>query len=460
MPEAKSSNNQVGDFLLTKKLGEGGMGAVYRARQLSMERDVALKVLPKYLAKDPSYVERFYREARASARLDHPNIVRGIAVGEDKGYHYFAMEFVDGESCDKLLKSRGRLGVGDAVRIALDVARALGHAHAKGLVHRDIKPENIMITQDGVVKLADLGLAKASDEVSSLTKTGSGFGTPYYMPPEQARNAKYVDNRSDIYALGATLYHLITGQVPFTGETAIEVLTAKEEDRHTPARRLAADVPETLDLAIDKMMARDPRARYQTAAEVIAALEKTGCASRKLSLDGGPAGLAVTRPVAAPPAAPVTRDDDSGETATATRYVVKYRDRTGKPVKVTADKHQVRDLIRRGGFGTDAEAAKSPDGPFRPLLSFPEFAEQMKSRLIKEKGDEALGGGMADKFAEIDKQDQRRRRMRRLQAILIRAITSLGIIGVLAAGAYFGWKLYQERQQKPPAPAAAPAPGK
>jgi serine/threonine-protein kinase len=457
MPETKSSNNQVGDFLLTKKLGEGGMGAVYRARQLSVERDVALKVLPKYLAKDPSYVERFYREARASARLDHPNIVRGIAVGEDKGYHYFAMEFVDGESCDKVLRARGRLSVGDAVRIALDVARALDHAHAKGLVHRDIKPENIMITQAGVVKLADLGLAKATDEISSLTKTGSGFGTPYYMPPEQARNAKFVDNRSDIYALGATLYHLVTGQVPFNGDTAIEVLTAKEEGRHTPARRLASDVPEILDLVIDKMMARDPKARYQTAAEVIDALEKTTRASSSLSLHGG-AHLAATRPVEAPPVS--TRDDDAGETAATAQYVVKYRDRSGQPVKVTADKHQVRDLIRRGAFGTDVEAAKVPDGTFRPLLSYPEFTEQMKARFIKEKGDQALGGGMAGKFAELDKQDQRRRKLRKLQAIVVRVLTSLLVVGILSTAAYFGWKLYQERQQRPPAPAVPPQPAR
>src|SRR6266567_7426089 len=219
MSEAKSKVTQVGDFHLTKKLGEGGMGTVFKAHQMSMDRDVALKILPRHLAKDTSYVERFYREARASAKLDHPNIVRGIAVGEDRGYHYFAMEYIDGESSDKVLESQGKLQVGDAVKIALDVARALDHAHSKGLVHRDIKPDNIMITRQGFVKLADLGLAKAADENQGLTQTGSGFGTPYYMPPEQARNAKYVDNRSDIYALGATLYHLLTGKVPFTGDT-------------------------------------------------------------------------------------------------------------------------------------------------------------------------------------------------------------------------------------------------
>ncbi len=189
---------------------------------------------------------------------------------------------------------------------------------------------------------------------------------------------------------------------------------------------------------------------------MIAALEKTNCASSSLSLRGGAANLAATRAVAAPPVA--TRDDDSGETAATAQYVVKYRDRSGRLVKVTADKHQVRDLIRRGAFGTDAEAAKAPDGTFRPLLSYPEFTEQMKARFIKEKGDQALGGGMADKFAELDKQELRRRRMRKLQAILIRVATTLVVSGILAAGAYFGWKAYQERQQKPSVPAAAPGP--
>jgi serine/threonine-protein kinase len=173
------------------------------------------------------------------------------------------MEFIDGESVDKQLERQGQLSVGDSVKLAIDVARALEHAHAKGMVHRDIKPDNIMVTRAGQTKLADLGLAKATDEDSGLTQTGSGFGTPYYMPPEQALNAKYVDNRSDIYALGATLYHLITGKVPYDGDTAVEVLTAKKEGRHQPARRLNDEVPEILDLVIDKMMHKDPKARYQ-----------------------------------------------------------------------------------------------------------------------------------------------------------------------------------------------------
>ena len=471
MSEGTKSTNQLGDFRLLKKLGEGGMGTVYKARQVSMDRDVALKVLPKNLAKDKDFVERFYREARSSAKLDHPNIVRGIAVGEEKGFHYFAMEFVDGDTCEKLLAEQGKLKVGDAVKIAIDIAQALDHAHTKGMVHRDIKPDNILITRDGTVKLADLGLAKETDENSSLTQTGSGFGTPYYMPPEQARNAKYVDNRSDIYALGATLYHLLTGKLPFEGETAIEILTAKEEGQHAPARRSNAEIPELLDLVIDKMMARDSKDRYQTAAELIAALEKTNCAADRLSWIGGRAAGSVTRPVTAPPGrAPGTKSsqdaaDTSPESPTSDQYFLRYKDKAGKLVKTSGEKHKIRDLIRSGLLGTDVECSKEAKGPFRPLMAFPEFGDLMKSRLLKEKGDQLAGGGMADRFAQIDKQEARRRKLRKIKAIVGRILSAAIVLAIVGVAAWFGWNYYQESQKKkssgsPQTPAAAqPAPG-
>ena len=463
MSETKGKIDQVGDYHLTKKLGEGGMGTVFKAHQVSMDRDVALKVLPKHLAKNPGFVERFYREARASAKLDHPNIVRGIDVGEDKGFHYFAMEFIDGESVDKHLERSGKLSVGDAVKIGIDVAHALEHAHSKGMVHRDIKPDNIMVTRSGQIKLADLGLAKATDDDSGLTQTGSGFGTPYYMPPEQALNAKYVYNRSDIYALGATLYHLVTGKVPYDGETAVEVLTAKKEGRHSPARRLNADVPEILDLVIDKMMHKDPKTRYQNAADVIAALEKTDCASAKLSWIGhagrsapaagshghaaaGTHGHAAAVGGGPKHAAPATHD--SGETETV-QYYLKYKDRTGKLMKTTADKHKVRDMIRKGLLGTDVEGSKDANGPFRPLMAFAEFGDLMKSRLLKEKGDAAAGGGMGERFAEIDKQESHRRGMRKLQGTVGNLVTWIVALAMLFGGAWFAWNEYSKAQSAP-----------
>ncbi len=458
MSEAKGKIDQVGEFRLTKKIGEGGMGTVFKAHQVSMDRDVALKVLPKHLAKNPGFVDRFYREARASAKLDHPNIVRGIAVGEDKGYHYFAMEFIDGESVDKRLE-HGKLAVGDAVKIAIDVARALDHAHTKGMVHRDIKPDNIMITRAGQVKLADLGLAKSTDEDSGLTQTGSGFGTPYYMPPEQALNAKYVDNRSDIYALGATLYHLVTGQVAYNGETAVEVLTAKKEGKHAPARRLNPDVPDLLDLIIDKMMHADPKARYQNAAEVIVALEKTECANEKLSWIGGGArpdasNAAPRGPTATKSAAASAADDDTS----VIQYYLQYNDRKGNVVKTMAEKHKVRDMIRKGLLGTEVEGSKDgPKGPFRPLMAFPEFSDLMKARFVKEKADEAAGGGMADRYAAIDKQELRGRQKRHLQSLIIRIGGWIVAAGLLGVGAWFAWTEFQKSQAKQKSAPAAPS---
>lgn len=427
------------------------MGTVFKARQLSMDRDVALKVLSKQLAKDKDFVDRFYREARASAKLDHPNIVRGIAVGEEKGFHYFAMEFIDGETCEKILQEQGTFKVPDAVKIALDIAHALEHAHSKGMVHRDIKPENILLTRDGTVKLADLGLAKETDENNAITQTGHGFGTPYYMPPEQARNAKNVDNRSDIYALGATLYNLLTGKFPFTGETAIEILTAKEEGQHSPARRHSPDIPELLDLVIDKMMARDPKSRYQTASELITALEKTGCAGDRLSWIGR-AGGSATRPTKSGASNPPTTGTPSTAPEIAQpvtdQYVLRYKDKKGKLVKTTAEKHQVRDMIRRGLLGTDVECTKDAKGQFRPLMSFPEFADLMKSRLLKEKGDQLAGGGMGDKFAQFDKDDARRRKMRRLKAMIWRVLPPVVLIALILGAAWFGWNEYQKAHPK------------
>jgi serine/threonine-protein kinase len=451
MSESKSSTNQLGDYRLLKKLGEGGMGTVYKARQISMDRDVALKVLSKRLAKDKNFVDRFYREARASAKLDHPNIVRGIAVSEERGFHYFAMEFIDGETCEKRLQEHGKFKVGDAVKIALDIARALEHAHSKGMVHRDIKPENILVTRDGMVKLADLGLAKETDDNNGITQTGSGFGTPYYMPPEQARNAKNVDNRSDLYALGSTLYNLLTNKLPFVGETAIEILTAKESGQHVPARRHCPEIPDILDLVIDKMMARDPKSRYQSATELISALEKTGCASDRLSWIAGATTTGQTR---APSAntVKVSADEPTRPAAdaapTTEQYVLRYTDKKGKLVTTTAEKHQIRDMIRRGLLGTEVECAKDAKGQFRPLMSFPQFADLMKSRLLKEKGDLIGGGSMGDKFAQIDKEEARRRKLRQLKARLARVFSAIILLALLAGAAWFAWSEYNKANAK------------
>jgi len=271
----------LGEYRLLRRLGQGGMGSVYLAYKEDAAQQFAIKVLSDQLALNRGYLDRFHREAKSGTLLNHPNIVRCIAAGQDpaSGKHYLVMEYVDGPSSHALLDRLGRLPVGDVVHIALDIARALEYLHARNFVHRDIKPDNILITQAGLAKLADLGLAKRMDDASQLTATHQGFGTPYYMPYEQAISAKRADSRSDIYALGATLYHLLTGEVPFKGESPGEIAEKKLEGDFIPAHAINAEVPPLLDGILARMMARNPRDRFQTASELIVQLERSQLAA-------------------------------------------------------------------------------------------------------------------------------------------------------------------------------------
>jgi len=311
------------DFRLTRKIGKGGMGVVYKAHQISLDQDVALKFLLPRLAENSDFVQRFYREARMSAKLQHAeNIVHAVAVGfvcatcgyngppedhpqhpaegnQPRGLHYFAMEFVDGENLEQWLKRLGRIPVADTVKVGIDVAHALAYAHSlrPPIFHRDVKPANIMITPAGEVKLADLGLAKAAGDDTGLTQIGEMAGTVAYMPPEQARNAAMVDGRSDIYALGTTLYVLLTGKKPFSGDTDLKLVEAKERGTFEPAHTLNPEVPEVLDVIIAKMLAVKASKRYETAREVAGALLATGLASETLGfLETTVPPITVTRP--------------------------------------------------------------------------------------------------------------------------------------------------------------------
>lgn len=266
---------RLGDFTILRRLGEGGMGAVYLGYHAGLHCQVAIKVLSDELAASRAAVDRFYREARTGALLRHPSIVRTITAEHDTatGKHYLVQEYVDGISSHNLLERLGRLPVGDVVRIGLDVAGGLAYLHGRNFVHRDIKPDNILVTRAGQAKLTDLGLAKRLGETQPLTALHQGFGTPYYMPHEQAMNARRVDGRSDIFALGATLYHLVTGEVPFPGEDPQEIFERKRAGLFRSARTLNPEVPESLDGILARMLARDPAERQQCAAQVVAELE-------------------------------------------------------------------------------------------------------------------------------------------------------------------------------------------
>jgi len=266
--------HRIGAYELIEKIGHGAVGVVYKARQMSVDRIVALKVLDPRYARNEKYVERFLREGRAAAKLDHVNIVRGIDAGKSpEGFYYFAMEYVDGVTLKRLLKRDGIIGEARAAEITAQIARALGHAAGAGFVHRDVKPENIILTKDGTAKLADLGLAKSASEDGSVTIAGQAMGTPMYISPEQAKGLDSVDLRSDLYSLGATLYHMVTGAPPFGGDNPTVIMLKHINEEPPPPHELNADLSEGLCHVLEKMLAKDPAARYQSADELNADLE-------------------------------------------------------------------------------------------------------------------------------------------------------------------------------------------
>lgn len=263
----------IAGFELLSRVGRGGMGTVYRARQISVDRIVAVKILKPSLAQNHSFIARFSEEAKAAASLNHPNIVQAIDAGADGGYYYFAMEFVDGETFIRMIMREGIIEERRALEIARDVARGLGHAHLNNIVHRDIKPGNIMISREGVTKLCDLGLAQVRQEVED-GRRGAAVGTPYYISPEQALGQLDVDCRSDIYSLGATLYRALVGQPPFNAPTKPEILKQHVSVPLPWPKDHNPELSENTCYVIAKMMAKKPEERYETPDELIEDIER------------------------------------------------------------------------------------------------------------------------------------------------------------------------------------------
>ena len=280
-PEAAESpvdltGRTLGDFQLLRRLGVGGMGQVYLARQLSLKRQVAIKLLRHDLAANATALKRFEAEAHAVAKLNHPNIVQVYALGETDGLRYMALEFVEGRNLRDHLARRGPPDLPVALSIMRQVATALLKAHDQSLVHRDIKPENILVTKKVEVKVTDFGLSRffaGGEEAVSLTQSGVTLGTPLYLSPEQAQG-RPVDNRSDIYSFGVTCYHLLSGDPPFRGSTAVEVALKHVTDQPKPLAELRPDLPPDLSAMVHKMMAKNPDDRYQSVRDILRDLAK------------------------------------------------------------------------------------------------------------------------------------------------------------------------------------------
>jgi serine/threonine protein kinase len=285
-PQSDIAGKRLGGYEILQKLGQGGMGSVFLARQLSLDRKVAVKILNPQLAQDPVFIARFTREAYAAAQLSHHNIVQIHDIGEDKSTHYFSMEYVEGQTLAGVVRDSKRLDPETAVTYTLQAARGLKFAHDHAMIHRDVKPENLLINDFGLVKVADLGLVKrqgtseitaspalAAASDASTTGAALSMGTPAYMAPEQAKDAAQVDVRADVYSLGCTLYDLLTGRPPFLGATAIEVMTKHATQPVPPPEGIAKDIPANLSAILMKMMAKKPDERYANMNEVIAALE-------------------------------------------------------------------------------------------------------------------------------------------------------------------------------------------
>ena len=350
---SKGPIQSVGHYDLLEKIAEGGMGAIYRGRDRRDGSIVAVKIMPPHMAANPILLKRFEQEFKAAKKLDHPNIVRALDFDNTASSPYLVMEFVEGESLGQQLERKGKMDEADAIKVIAQVAQGLHRAHKIGLIHRDVKPDNILVSTAGVAKLADLGLVKEAETDLNLTKTGRGLGTPHFMAPEQFRNAKNVDVRCDIYSLGATLYQMVTGELPFKSSGPLDAWMKKIQNDLRPPRDIVPALSERVNWAILRAMSADANQRPNSCREFIEDL--TGHSTRRVPPVGAAAAAA----------------------SPSERWYLVYKDDDGRTHTVKGSTTAIRRSLRDGLLGDAANirCSRAKAGPFDPLRDFPEFRD-------------------------------------------------------------------------------------
>ena len=273
MTDIKPSDT-IGGYRLVESVGQGAMGEVFLGWNPRLQRTVAIKVLRRKMAADPAILKRFLREGKLVAQLDHPGIARVFDLGNEAGFHYIVMEFVQGRDLEQIQRKEGRFACHRALAIARQVAEALGHAHGFGIVHRDVKPSNIVLADDGSARLTDFGIAHLADQETVITQAGEVLGSPAFMSPEQVRGADKVDARSDLYSLGATLYVLLSGGLPFQGNTVAATMHRIVHENPRPLETVVSNLPPSVAALVKRLMAKLPAARFQTGKEFCAAVDE------------------------------------------------------------------------------------------------------------------------------------------------------------------------------------------
>lgn len=316
--ETDRASQHIPGYRIIKKLGAGAMATVYLAKQISLDRMVAIKLMPRRFSSDAKFIERFYREGRAAAKFNDQNIVAAYDVGQSGDQHYFVMEFVDGETVHDRITRSGRIPEREAIEIVRQVASALKHAHSQGFIHRDIKPKNIMLSKGGVVKLADLGLARGvSDREAAEAEAGKAYGTPYYISPEQIRGLREIGPAADLYGLGATFYHMVAGRVPFSGKTPNEVMNRHLKSELTPPDHVNPQLSSGTAQVIEMLLEKDPAKRHQDAGQLLEDLDSVARGespvhARGHSDLGAVAAAIVASPSTPPPVATEVRSASGG----------------------------------------------------------------------------------------------------------------------------------------------------